>query len=284
MRLKIRLIASGKNTLTANYNPIFSSLVNELLKINSPTFSNYLETNHLGDTELLKNSFSFALRFYKINYRGSFINLISPCIDLFITTPIKEDYLQARLDEAILKGTLETIVDNTIYRFEIDNFQVYNDPEFSDDMRFYLLSPIVLSEKIKTEEKTIRYFYRYTDSEDDINVALNRDLIRKFELITGTKYFGKEVLLHWDENYISQRTTKGKRLTKKINFPNLKSRGFSLIGNLIPFSIIGDPRLIKIGYMFGFGEENSLGFGLASVARKIAISDDSWKKLSLVAS
>jgi CRISPR-associated endoribonuclease Cas6 len=61
---------------------------------------------------------------------------------------------------------------------------------------------------------------------------------------------------------------KHRRVTKKITINENGRFPIDVIGIQAPFTIEGDPELIKVGYECGFGEKNSMGFGMAEVSTR----------------
>ena len=49
-------------------------------------------------------------------------------------------------------------------------------------------------------------------------------------------------------------------MTRLVDYKGIKIRGV-----VSPFHVIGAPELIHIGYECGFGDKNSMGFGMADV-------------------
>jgi len=43
---------------------------------------------------------------------------------------------------------------------------------------------------------------------------------------------------------------------------NIQFKQTNIIGFLAPFTVIGSPELIRVGYEAGFGEKGSMGFGM----------------------
>lgn len=64
----------------------------------------------------------------------------------------------------------------------------------------------------------------------------------------------------FDQAYIDKR--KG-RVTRLVDFKGTKIRGV-----FAPFHVIGAPELIRIGYECGFGDKNSMGFGMVEILRQ----------------
>jgi CRISPR-associated endoribonuclease Cas6 len=114
----------------------------------------------------------------------------------------------------------------------------------------------------------IQHFLRYNEDIEDINRAFNNNLIKKYETLTELEYDGEGVSIEWDRNYIKEKESKGKRITQKVTIPKSNERDIDIIGNTAPIYISGDPFLMVVGYEAGFGEKNSMGFGLAEEAKK----------------
>jgi CRISPR-associated endoribonuclease Cas6 len=114
------------------------------------------------------------------------------------------------------------------------------------------------------------YYLRYYDNEKEINRILTSNLRNKYKIIHNKSSDGN-IELSWDKNYIKKRLIENKHLSSKIIIGKNRlvadkiQEGISVIGINIPFSLKGDPELIKTGYECGFGEKNSMGFGMAEV-------------------
>ncbi|MCX7985269.1 MAG: CRISPR-associated endoribonuclease Cas6, partial [Bacteroidetes bacterium] len=105
---------------------------------------------------------------------------------------------------------------------------------------------------------------RYDDDIKEINRILNQNLINKYTVIYNQRYEGKGVTLSWDLDYAINAFKKNKRLSKKVTIIKNTENKIDVIGIFCPFYIEGDPELIKVGYECGFGEKNSMGFGMVA--------------------
>lgn len=63
--------------------------------------------------------------------------------------------------------------------------------------------------------------------------------------------------------YHTEGLTPSQGLHILINLDENGESPIDVIGLQAPFTITGDQRLIKLGYECGFGEKNSMGFGMA---------------------
>lgn len=128
-----------------------------------------------------------------------------------------------------------------------------------------MLSPMVLSTVEEEENKTHQHYFKYNDSIEEINRVLNQNLKNKFKLIYDNEYSDDDLILVWDKNYIDKKLKERKRLTKKISIMKNHEPPIEIIANEIPFTLSGNAELIKVGYESGFGEKNSMGFGMAEL-------------------
>ena len=124
---------------------------------------------------------------------------------------------------------------------------------------------MVLSTVEENGNKTHQHYFRYNDKIDEINRVFNQNLKNKYKLIYDKEYSEDDLILVWDENYINKKLNEKKRLTKKISVIKNHEEPIEIIANEIPFTLSGNSELIKVGYECGFGEKNSIGFGMAGM-------------------
>jgi CRISPR-associated endoribonuclease Cas6 len=80
--------------------------------------------------------------------------------------------------------------------------------------------------------------------------------------VRNKKYNGKGVQLKWDDDYAIKAFKQGKRLSKKVTINKDINNSVDIIGIFCPYTVEGDVELIELGYECGFGEKNSMGFGM----------------------
>ncbi|MGB9901332.1 MAG: CRISPR-associated endoribonuclease Cas6 [Pseudothermotoga sp.] len=141
-------------------------------------------------------------------------------------------------------------------QFPIEQVNVLPEKQITDDTRFIMLSPLVVSVPIDRNGKLYHEFL-FPDDER-FEEALNNNLVKKHETLFGKKTSSR-IKIEPDWQYINRK----KRITKLIKIKNIFVKG-----SIFPFQVKGDPELIKLGYDVGFGEKNSLGFGMVEIAKQ----------------
>jgi CRISPR-associated endoribonuclease Cas6 len=165
-------------------------------------------------------------------------------IQWIISSPMIE--FVTALAEGLLSQGQINVCDKLL---NIDKVEAMSEPDFSSEMSFACLSPIVVTRSGGPGE----YAHFCTHEDPDFSERIKSNLIRKYELVYGNTPEDIDFEMHFDTDYISRRSG---RVTKLINV-----RGTQIRGVLAPFRAYGSPELIKIGYQCGFGERGSMGFG-----------------------
>lgn len=259
MRLKLTLKAPDNGTLMFNYNYPLSSSIYNLLRFGSPEFSEFLHDIGYKLNGKIYKLFTFALKFEKFKMERSGIRLLSPNVFLYISSPIIDDFIKN-----FIIGTFESkniiIADkSTPVKFRINNAELIPMPEFKEKMKFILLSPLVLSTR-KERMGEMRQYYLRPEDRYDIDRIISMNIRNKYQLMYGEEV-NSELQLTWDEHYLR----KNRRVTKKITIDENGTNPIDIIGIQAPFTLHGDPDLMKVGYECGFGEKNSMGFGMVDV-------------------
>ena len=258
MRLKISLKAKTGAMINLNYNYYLSSAIYRLLKLGSNEFAAFLHNSGYTANGKRYKLFSFAIRFENFVIKNGVFNLISPNAALFVTSPLIESFIQNFIIGTFKEQKIKIGGDRQSVVFDIEQVESYPSISFNDKMNFTLLSPIVLSTKKIINGEIKQYYLRPTDTEE-INRVLTNNLLNKFKLINPNDITNEDVKLEWDKSYLD----KHERVTKKITINENGKFPVDVIGIQAPFTIKGNPELIKTGYECGFGEKNSMGFGLA---------------------
>lgn len=260
MRLKLTLKADEGNLISFNYHYHLSAAVYNLLHFGSAEFAKFLHNigfNLNGKTYKL---FTFALRFEKYTNLKNAIRLDTPEAYLYITSPRVDDFIKNFVIGTFEKQTIDLSELNFPIKFRIRFVETLPDPQFSAEMNFSMMTPMVLSTRREHNGNINQYFLRAEDMLE-INRVLTQNLQNKFQATGNTKKADGNVELIWDKDYIQ----KTKRITKKITINQHGKYPIDVIGIQAPFKLKGNPELIKIGYECGFGEKNSMGFGMAEV-------------------
>lgn len=256
---------TNNSFLSANYFYPLSAAVYQVLRFSSPQFSEFLHDIGFNLNGKKYKLFSFALRFEKMKFVNGEIQLLNPDSYLYITSPLIDTFIQDFVAGTFEKQKIEVAASGRKAVFKIRQIESLPEIEIKNEMHLKLLSPIVLSTKKIYNEKLKPYYFRYNDNLEEMNRIFNNNLKNKYELVNNKSSIGKEVRFEWDNNYIDKMALMKKRLTKKQTIKSGTSEQTEIIGNLIPFKVNGDVDLIRTGYETGFGEKNSLGFGLAEL-------------------
>ena len=262
MRLKIFLKSKDYAPLSINYNYALSAAIYNLLRFGSPEFSQFLHGKGYSLNGKSYKLFTFALKLQDFRVVNQTLNFISPLAELTISSPLIEDFIKNIVIGSFKNQRLEIYADYQKTVLNIEQAEIIPEPQYSDRMYFEMASPLVLSIR-KEHNGTLKpYYLRYDDDIKTINDCLNHNLMNKYQLLTNKVYTGDGVSIVWDDSYIQESVKKNKKLSKKITITKFEDNPIDIIGINISFSISGDFELIRIGYEAGFGEKNSMGFGL----------------------
>jgi CRISPR-associated endoribonuclease Cas6 len=130
-------------------------------------------------------------------------------------------------------------------------------PEFKERMAFRALSP--MTETIRAGEQHPSFL----SLADDWSEIMQRNLLRKYEVLFGRQPDDTRLTFSWDKDYIASAERRGKRLSVLRDIRGTKIRGW-----LAPFVVEGSRELIELGYEAGFGARNSMGFGMGEPVGK----------------
>ncbi len=139
--------------------------------------------------------------------------------------------------------------------FIVERVEVAPQPVFSHAMQMRCLSPIVAS---RAEERAGKLVARYLRADDPwLSEALRQNLLRKFLLVHGREPTDSALAVEFDGEYLRR---KGNGVYRVIDYKGTKIKAI-----MAPFTVLGSPELIELGYEAGFGEKNSMGFGMGEV-------------------
>jgi|SRR5690606_3355850 len=258
LRIKIILHTQQGATLPINYNYVLSAAVYNLLRLGSPEFAEFLHEKGYQLNGKKYKLFTFALRFDKAEVKNEFINLPPSNAALYISTPLIEDFLKNFIIGTFEQKFIELNFPGNRIKFIIKSAELIPSPEFQPAMKFKLLSPMVLSTGRVENLKIVQKFLK-PQNISTINKVLTANLKNKYYLVNKAEKEFDEVKLKWDDDYLLRK----ERVTKKVTIKKYGTPPINIIGIQAPFEIEADPELLKTGYECGFGEKNSMGFGMA---------------------
>ncbi|MBI9072361.1 MAG: CRISPR-associated endoribonuclease Cas6 [Melioribacteraceae bacterium] len=263
MKLALKL-KTKNNLLPINYNYPLSSAIYKLLQFGSPKFSEYLHSKGYKVNGKAYKLFSFSLKFSYNKIVNEAFQLSSPNVTLNVTSPIIDDFIKNVISGSLQRGEFELFNKGTFLLFEIEQMEEMPEPELNEIQKFFLYSPLVLSTRQDRNGKSVQHYFEYYDDINDITRVFNNNLINKYKAIYLKDYTGEHLKFNWDTEFIQKQLAKNRSIKRliKIEKPNLPT--INIISNNIPFRLQGDTELMKVGYQCGFGEKNSLGFGMAA--------------------
>jgi len=265
LRVKITALAKHPADIEFNYNYALHSAIYKLIEKSSSEYSQYLHEKGFINEKLKKRFKLFT--FSKLFFRPAMIrkNGFSQVreISFIFSTPIEQSY------EHLILGlfsdqTIHLNISHKKINFSVTQIEALPEPLFNKDCKFICLSPIAVSTQREKPDTTLEQHYLdYMNPEEREHFIENikKNLINKYHTFYNKNYNNQsqEFNFSFDINYITKRQGKISKLIhfKKIdNNIRTKIKGFEA-----PFKIIADPKLMKIGYDAGFGNDNSAGMG-----------------------
>jgi CRISPR-associated endoribonuclease Cas6 len=261
VRLQLTLNADIGSLISYNYHYHLSSAIYKLLQFGSTEFASFLHNVGFKQNGKTYKLFTFALRFENYTNLENAIRLNDPKANLLISSPLIDDFIKNFIIGTFEKQIIDLTELNFPIRFKINFVEIIPTPQFFNEMKFKMMTPLVLSTIREHNNKTSQYYLRPEDT-DEINRVLTKNLQSKYQAIYNKELPGV-IRLNWDNDYLN----KFKRITKKITINQHGYFPIDIIGMQAPFTVEGNPELLKIGYECGFGEKNSMGFGMVEVVK-----------------
>ncbi|AIF69984.1 hypothetical protein PAP_07975 [Palaeococcus pacificus DY20341] len=236
MRFLIRLKSENSFKIPYNHNHYLQGLIYRRIQRTNPDLSLAL---HRPKTPKL---FTFSLFMAKKRRQGDGFLIGEEHGFFYFSTPIAE------IAEAFIGGLLqEPEVKLWDERFYVESVKALSEPHSLSGKTFSTLSPIAVT----TLKPSFGRLKHYDLGPDDPKFYenLEENLREKYILLYGKK--------PPEDFEIKVLNAKSKRLQVK---PGIYQIAWHLV-----FKAYGDEDLLKVGYQAGFGEKNSLGFGMVKV-------------------
>ncbi len=125
--------------------------------------------------------------------------------------------------------------------------------------RFRMLSPLASPMWDAGDGSEPRYVHY---GEPEFTEAIREILVAKYERWKGRKPQDTRFRFALDEKYVQRRRG---RISKLVTFHEGEDDEKKVKAIVAPFEVEGNPELIWLGYVAGFGEKNLLGFGCADL-------------------
>lgn len=254
MRIKITCDIGKGIELPINYNYFLTGVIYQFLRASDPQYADFLHQDGYKQEHQRFKLFTFSQLMSKHReIRGERIHFGSPLT--WYVSSSQELFLENFAASLMQTGALQI----QRHRLFVQEVEVLRQPRFGPQMSFRCLSPITMSTMREQDGGKLGTHY-CLPADPQFSELVRQNLIRKYEAVHQQPPADKSFAMTFDEAYMSKR---GGRVTRLVAFKNIKIRGV-----ISPFHVIGAPELIRIGYACGFGDKNSMGFGMADVLRK----------------
>jgi CRISPR-associated endoribonuclease Cas6 len=145
--------------------------------------------------------------------------------------------------------------------FTVQQIEKLPEVDFTNNMSFRTISPMIISQNTKPEQKYAQYL---SPEEAGYGLLLANNLINKFVALVEKGHIQANNLPAKDDVPIVM-SMEGKPRQKLIKIKAGNESETFLKGFLFSFNLSAPVELMRIGYYGGFGEKNSLGFGCCEV-------------------
>ncbi|MFB6271768.1 MAG: CRISPR-associated endoribonuclease Cas6 [Salinibacter sp.] len=264
MRIRIELRSEAvpqRLPLNANYH--LTSLIYRLLERSSRDFSEFLHDEGFRSGTKRFKLFTYSqLRADNYRIEPPWLVALEPRLVWEISSPVNA-FVEHLADGLLREGRVRLYDETFSAELLIERVETVVPPEFTERMTFVCRSPLVASRPVERNGRLIAHYYRH--DEDGLSDAIRDNLVRKHRVLHGSAPSSVELMLRFDPGYCHRRRGK---VDKLIDFKGTKIKGI-----LAPFSVEGNPELIEVGYEAGFGEKNSMGFGMVTVIAPRARGD-----------
>ncbi len=183
-------------------------------------------------------------------------------VTLYLSSP-KEDFLQHLIVGLFAEGPLR--IHNALFRKEC--IERLPEPDWSESMTFSMLSPLAVSVyRDPSAGMNTKEYLRYDDSR--LSDMLLHNLQAKYRGLFGCEppENGVSFSVRFEEEYLKRVREKGRSVEKLITIKDSSGKETRVKAIQCPFTVNGNPELIKVGYECGFGENNPMGFGMVKVS------------------
>jgi CRISPR-associated endoribonuclease Cas6 len=262
MRLLLSLLPlAPQPSVPVNYQYYLSSAIYRLLALASPEYATWLhEAGYQSAADRYLKMFTFSLDIPAANFvQGRLVAGNLRPWRLKISSPMEDDFVQNFVLGLFQRQELEIRAQNMTTRFLIEQVEALAPPVFQSEMRFLTLSPIVLSTKREHKGKLQAYYYRANDAE--LSEAVRKNLLTKYEIIFGASPENDRLEFIIDADYVVRRGGPDK-VSKLFTIKEGTPEETQIKGIVCPFTLRGNPDLMRVAWECGVGEHTSMGCGM----------------------
>ena len=246
VRLLFRLDGPVGQRIPVNYNTWLVSAVYRWLSLSSNDYASFLHNEGYRTNNRVYKLFCFSqLQVSKRRVLGEWLHLETQNFSWCVSSA-KEEFI-AHLLAGFSKDPELTVAGVRATGQKVEQMP---EPSLKPPAQFVCLSPITVSIWDGDSDKNP---IRYLVPGEEFVEAVRVNLKRKHRLIFGKAPSDESFDMSFDTDYTGRR----KRITRLVDFKGIKVRGV-----LCPFTVDGSRELVRVGYECGFGEKNSIGFGM----------------------
>jgi CRISPR-associated endoribonuclease Cas6 len=257
MRFKItlQLIDTRLTILPINYQYELSAWIYHTIHFANPEFSEWLHQKGYSTGTQRFKFFTFSnLEFPHGGYKvaGDRLRILLETCSLQISFLIDDAAMP------FITGIFQNqdfVLGDTQSRvpFKVQRIERLPDPDFSNEMTFTTLSPVVVGKSRMAEGgKGTEYL---SPEDNEYERLFFQNLSRK----VGVSNTGFKITP--DQIAECRFQLIGKPKSKMIAIKNNKQEATKVKGYLFRFKVIAPPEWIRVGYFAGFGEKNGVGMG-----------------------
>lgn len=257
MRLRITLGSpNGFGEIPINYNSYVSQFVYELLQPDTP----FEHQSATGSTQYGIPYYTFSnLYIPGVDQREQTLRFGQVPIDLTVSLLV-DPQAEKEVEERLRAVPVMDFEGTTLQVDQIERLP--EQKTFARRARFRMLSPLASPLWPMSNEGTELRYIHYNDPA--FSESIRAILLARYERWKGKRPQDTRFHLSLDHQYIQRRRG---RISKLVTFyPGLPEEK-KIKAIVAPFEVEGNPELIWLGYVAGFGERNILGFGCSDVIR-----------------
>jgi CRISPR-associated endoribonuclease Cas6 len=256
-RLTLELTDRNQNLLPLNYQYELSSWIYKVLHNGNPEFADWLHTRGFMNDKKQFRLFTFShLLIPERKIDGDRLHILSSQIRLIVS--MVPDEMVRHFITGLFQDQVFILGDRiSQVSMRVTQVEALPVPDFSGQMRFSALSPIVISWKSQGDP----YAKYLSPSDPSYSMLFFRNLYQKRSAFpeTGSQ---ESVFTDCSIKVITEPRKKG--IMIKTGTP-MQSK---VIGYAFDFNICAPEEIIRFGYYTGFGEKNSMGFGCVELKTK----------------
>jgi CRISPR-associated endoribonuclease Cas6 len=213
------------------------------------TLFDYLETAKPKLVNKFKKDFpSFTFSQLMIPERRiepGFIEIKGNFLAIFVSS-VDDTFMEYVVQSIIRKRSFHIFQ----YRFPLKKVDVLEEPEFKPEMRFKMLSPMLL---VKIENKKPRFVQ---PEDGDLADVFSAQLVGGYNYHYQGNFKASDIHFFPDQDYMERKPN----LTKVITIKNVHYKTIFL-----PFTLQGNEELIRFAYYNGVGASTEYGFGMIDI-------------------